>query len=143
MDVYQIVYASASRRLLNPIELRDLLEEARRNNARVGVSGILLYHEGSFLQVLEGEEQVVRPLFERICRDPRHDRVLELYAAPMRARSFASWSMGFVTLDRDMLRSLPGRHALSSNGTLEEHASAARQLLDAFREGQFRRYILG
>jgi len=138
----QLVYASAAKRLLDPLQLRSILETARRNNTRLGVTGILLYHDGSFFQVLEGEESTVRALFARISEDPRHERVVELRSGPVVERSFSAWTMGFVTLDTKLFQALPGRHALSSNGSLEARAGAAVELIGAFRDGQFRRYIL-
>jgi hypothetical protein len=139
----EVVYASAAKRLFDPVQLGTLLETARRNNARLSVSGILLYDAGSFIQVLEGEEQVVQPLLDTISRDERHHRVQVLRRGEIQKRSFAAWSMGFVTLDPQLFRAFPRRHGLSANGSLIDDASEVLALLDAFRAGQLRTYILG
>jgi hypothetical protein len=140
--MYELVYASAARRLFNPLELAELLKKARAKNHKLGISGILLYHEGSFLQVLEGEENAVKSLYRTIQADERHWRVLALREGPVGARSFDTWSMGFVSLDPALLREA-GRHALSSNGSLTEDSSEALRLLDRFRGGEWRRYVMG
>lgn len=141
--MYEMIYASSARRLYDPMELGHMLEGARRNNAALSVSGILLYDAGSFLQVLEGEQDVVMRLYEKIARDARHERVQVLRQGPVATRSFSSWSMGFVALDPQLRKAFPDRHALSSNGSLAEHPTAVLELLDRFRAGQWRSYILG
>jgi hypothetical protein len=142
--VYEIIYTSAAARLPDPGELSAILETARRNNQRLAVTGILLYASGSFLQVLEGDEAVVRELYERIAGDGRHYRVRMLRERMVASRSFGTWSMGFVALEARLRGALPaGSHALSSNGSLSDDAQDLLALLDAFRDGQHRSYILG
>lgn len=139
--MHEIIYASAARRLFDPGQLASLLSVARTNNARLAVSGILLYDAGSFFQVLEGEAAIVRPLFERIARDERHYRVQVLREGAVPARSFAEWSMGYVSLDAQLRSMLAKRHGLSSNGSMRDDAHSVLPLLDAFRNGQLRTYI--
>ena len=90
----QLLYASNTSRDTPEAVLDDILAVSRRNNAPAGVTGMLLYVEGGFMQVLEGEEQAVRRHLRRICRDRRHWNALVLLdrAAP---RAFSDWSMGF------------------------------------------------
>ncbi len=137
----EIVYVSAARKLFDTTQLKELLDVARRNNARLGVSGILLYDAGSFIQVLEGEQAVVAPLFRSIAADDRHDRVRVVREREIAARSFSEWSMGFVSIDPRLV--LPRRHGLSSNGTVVADNAAVLELLDAFRAGQWRNYVFG
>ena len=141
--LYEINYASAGCRLFDQGELADILALARRNNRRLSVTGILLYEAGSFLQVLEGEQAIVTALFTRISTAPRHSRVQILREGAVAARSFGDWTMGFVSLDARLRAALPERHALSSNGTLQVDKGAVLPLLDAFRDGRYRSYILG
>lgn len=89
------VYVSAARHPFTPAELDALLEQSRANNRRDGVSGMLLYRDGDFLQVLEGPEEAVRRTYERIARDPRHVGVIVLDESEITQRSFGDWSMGF------------------------------------------------
>lgn len=99
-DLYRLVYTS--RNLLQGGEeeqkaaVAGLLAVSKRNNARVGVTGALLFNGGSFAQVLEGSRSAVETTFERIQRDPRHSDVAVLQCEPVAARGFPNWSMGFV-----------------------------------------------
>ena len=99
MPCWSLVYASSASAPTSGAGLRVLLEECRRRNRRTGVTGLLLYHQGSFLQALEGERWVVLDTFACISRDPRHHDVLKLLEEPVRERRFPDWSMGFCDLD--------------------------------------------
>ena len=99
-DIYRLVYTS--RNLLTGGEdeqqaaVAGLLAVSKRNNARVGVTGALLFNGGSFAQVLEGSRAAVESTFERIQRDRRHSDVAVLQCEPVAARGFPNWSMGFI-----------------------------------------------
>jgi hypothetical protein len=97
--LFHIGYVSTQRRPMGSDELLALLEEARRYNEEQEVTGILLHRDGSFFQVLEGEEGAVRAVFDRVARDARHERVEVLFEEPLQEREFADWRMGFVELD--------------------------------------------
>jgi hypothetical protein len=133
--MYELVYTSAAVRPFSPAELRGILERARPTNQKLGISGILLYKNGTFLQVLEGDEEPIRAQFVRIAKDPRHGRVRVVRQGAITRRSFGAWSMGFVSLDVKAVP-LPGSHALSSNGSLDDDSDIA-SLLDRFRNGEW------
>lgn len=92
--VYQVLYHSYATASYSTAELQDLLESSRASNAEHGITGLLLYSAGRFVQVLEGEEAVVSDLYARIRRDSRHERV-ETVRNELAARQFTSWSMAF------------------------------------------------
>ena len=100
MSVYNLVYMSESRMgsttavILQAVD--DILAKARDRNASVDVTGALLFTEGRFVQVLEGEKDKVREIFERIGNDPRHADVEILSAQYSDRRRFKEWSMAFV-----------------------------------------------
>ena len=109
MSFYSLVYASSAVRPFSEAELKNLLQVARTNNERLGVSGILLYSDGNFLQVLEGEESVVESLFSRIMQDVRHEGGLRLLTREDTQRNFEGWSMGFKRLHpEEACEALPG-----------------------------------
>lgn len=89
-------------------ELVELLQQSRRNNERVGVTGMLLYKDGDFMQLIEGEESAVRELFARIDRDPRHHGALVLLDEPAERRLFGEWAMGFRDASEAELQAQPG-----------------------------------
>ena len=94
----QLIYVSAAVSEMREDALRELLRTSRENNATLGVTGMLLYRRGDFMQALEGEERTVRKLLRRIARDPRHHGLVTLMARPISARAFGDWKMGFRSL---------------------------------------------
>jgi len=97
--VFYLIYASSAARLLSDSELRELHGDAVRGNASRGVTGFLLYRGGNFLQILEGEEPVIRPLFESIRKDTRHKDIYVLKEGRRPDRLFTKFAMGFVNMD--------------------------------------------
>jgi len=94
----QVVYVSSSEGLLGSKDLEDILLVSRRNNARLGITGILLYRSGNIMQVLEGEAEAVVPLYAVISRDSRHKGVIKLIDREIQKRDFEFWSMDFHDL---------------------------------------------
>ena len=93
--IYQIIYGSSAKQAFSSIDLVELLRKARVNNSRLGVTGMLLYHDGNFLQILEGEQADVQALLDLISRDTRHSGVLIFYRGYSAEREFGEWSMAF------------------------------------------------
>jgi hypothetical protein len=96
----RLVYYSRNRVAGGPEELADaialILAASRKNNAEVGVTGALMFNAGCFAQVLEGPQDAVEGVFERIQQDERHGDVSLLAFEPVEKRAFENWSMGFV-----------------------------------------------
>ena len=99
--MFHIIYVSYAVTPFSQPELEDLLAKARKHNLEVGITGILFYRNGNFLQVMEGEEAAVKALYASIRRDTRHRAVTTLFEEPIAAREFADWSMAFRDLDRN------------------------------------------
>lgn len=78
MSIYQLLYVSGAVGRPTEEEVEQILAVSRRNNAELGVTGMLLYADGAFIQVLEGEESTVKTLSHRISRDPRHRNYMVL-----------------------------------------------------------------
>jgi hypothetical protein len=106
--MHHIVYMSQATDHLTPITLVTLLMQARTLNERQHVTGALVYGHGQFMQVIEGEEAVVKNLYERIARDPRHRNVLTLSDKSIANRRFAEWSMAFGETRPDEFEELQG-----------------------------------
>ncbi len=116
----------------------DLLAKARENNTQLDVTGMLVYHDGNFLQVLEGSEAAVQSLFDTIRQDERHGSVIKLFERSIQQRQFKDWSMAFRQLDDAAVRALPGYStfldASWSDASITNQGSLAYQLLLSFRE---------
>ena len=71
----------------------------RKKNARLGITGLLLYKGGNFIQTIEGEESRINDLYDSIGADPRHHGLIRVLSEPLAARKFPDWSMGFRDFD--------------------------------------------
>ena len=91
----RILYISTARDGFDEAALDGILRSSRRNNAAVGVTGLLVVGGRRFLQVLEGPEEAVASVFERISRDPRHFAVVRLSRKTIETRTFGEWAMGY------------------------------------------------
>jgi hypothetical protein len=89
-------------------DLEDILEGARESNAEVGITGALVYVDGFFLQVLEGEAEEIRQLMGRIARDVRHESVTVLKQAEIPAALFSDWSMAYVSATAEQVAQWAG-----------------------------------
>ena len=105
--LFHLVYVSSASRLFSKEELVALMKVSAERNAKVGLTGLLLYKDGNIIQAIEGEEQAVRALFERIKKDPRHRGVIILAQEPIQERSFPRWGMGFRDLQSTSLQEFP------------------------------------
>jgi hypothetical protein len=103
-----IVYMSRAVRPLTDLDLQDLLNQCRRDNTLHDVTGVLFYSHGNIAQLIEGEREVLEPLFEKISRDGRHSHVTKLVDKPITERSFSGWSMAFHPLEATGFEALEG-----------------------------------
>jgi len=97
--MYELLYSSVSAAGLSQVQLEDILQAARIKNAKLNVTGMLLYHNREIMQILEGDEQVVKQLYATIAKDERHTSVQVLYEGEVEKRSFTQWSMAFKVLE--------------------------------------------
>lgn len=139
--MHQVFYSSAAVAPFSETELAELLKVARATNGRLDVTGMLLYHQGSFLQALEGDGPTVEGLYAKICKDKRHHRVVTLLRREVDARYFDQWRMGFATM-KAVPASMPGySDYLRLRGDPLESGNAAARVLAAFRDGRYRSYV--
>lgn len=130
----KIIYSSKAVDAFSKAALVDLLEQARKRNQAAGISGMLIYADSSFLQIMEGEADAVDALFGRIRLDPRHRDIRLLCDKYLSKRRFGQWSMGFAHQDRDwMMANIEGYRPTHeyplSNDSLLTSAEEAEGLL--------------
>jgi hypothetical protein len=138
--MFFLVYVSVAQENVSKEDLFDILAKSREANAKAGITGMLLYKDGSFMQALEGEETAVRDLYARISRDPRHLGGLTLVEGEREDHCFGDWSMGFQDLSSPEARATPGySEFLNTPLTAEEFSKDPGQcerLLWAFKSGE-------
>jgi hypothetical protein len=133
---YQILYRSRATARPTVADLQHLLHQARTHNADAGITGLLLYSDGRYVQVLEGPEDEVRAVYARILRDPRHTQVVTVSEGLGPARRFPDWHMALGNVARPAVARL-------LNAVLAEEPfhgvpiddPLLHQLLDAFGVG--------
>ena len=93
LDLWAIVYVSKAARPIAPDDLLHILEGARRRNVEEGITGVLLYADGYFMQYLEGPKAGLYRVYAVIKTHPLHYGLIDLVREPIQTREFAEWSM--------------------------------------------------
>jgi len=132
----RIMYVSEAAAPMRKMDLRSINFTSSTNNAKIGVTGLLMYSAGNFMQALEGRSAAVGEVLERIRLDERHVKLRVLIDEQDQERIFGSWAMGLldltgmrdVNLDRfsSILRAVEQNHTGSAIGV------SARELLRDF-----------
>lgn len=105
--LYSLLYMSTAQILFTPARLQKLVEQSRANNARDGITGLLVFRDGNFMQILEGPQPAVERLFRKIKADERHYAIVTLNEGPITKRNFPDGSMEFRNLRDPSVRRLP------------------------------------
>jgi hypothetical protein len=105
---YQIIYSSESATPMQMDELEELLEHARRSNAEKGITGALIYVDGVFLQILEGDMETVQELMGKISKDFRHETVTVLKEGAIPSAAFSDWEMAYVSATQEQVAEWAG-----------------------------------
>ncbi|MBC7991748.1 MAG: BLUF domain-containing protein [Rhizobacter sp.] len=127
----RLMYASRATDSINQEALASILKKSRQNNPATGVTGVLCFSEGLFLQLLEGGRLPVSQLYNRIANDPRHRDVMLLSYEEIGERKFAGWSMGQVNLSH-LNASLLLKY--SETATLDPYAVSGAVSMALFNE---------
>ncbi len=133
-----VVYVSSASHMLADEEILAILRTSRVNNERLGITGMLLYKEGNFMQVLEGPEEHVRQLTQVIRRDARHRGYQQLIAQQTTERQFDGWSMGFKNIQGASEDDKASMSSFLTDSLLDEkfrsEPAAAYRLLRRFKQ---------
>ena len=95
MSILLLAYISDATREYSDSEMDELLNTCRRNNEKLNVTGMLIYGENKFLQVLEGDPIIIHELYDKIEKDPRHKNSVVMDTSLIEERNFSDWSMGY------------------------------------------------
>ena len=141
-NLHALMYSSLSDPTLTQEDIKQILDSARRYNEQHEITGLLLFQEGSFLQVLEGDRRQISLLFEKkLMRDPRHYSVSLFHDRPLVERQFRYWHLAFSDLDKQTAKlSLPYREFLRGERGLYELTSNTSRALELV--GQIHRRVL-
>ena len=137
MKLITLVYVSVATRKMTEADLVSILEVARERNKELDVTGMLLYRDGFFVQVLEGEQVVIEDLFQKISGDSRHKHVIVVYQNSIQKRSFLEWSMGFNMIAESDLLKLDGYSGMLNVNFFADKPGRAVTLLESFRSRSY------
>ena len=99
----RLTYISKFSHSLSRQEIEEIGIVSQRNNQRLNITGVLLTYQGIFFQILEGEEDLIESLYEKILKDPRHHDILCLKNEEhITSRSFPDWSMQLIFLEENL-----------------------------------------
>ncbi len=136
MPLVQIAYASAATKPFTKEELVSLLVKSRDKNKKAGITGLLLYKSGNFLQILEGESATIKETLQRIELDQRHRGFLTIFKRNIEEREFPDWSMAFRNLNDPETDRLPGYNEFLNLSfdpeLLEKDSSQVERLIGTF-----------
>ena len=127
----RLMYASRAVPSIDQDALLAILRQSKLRNPDAGITGVLCFSEGIFLQVLEGGRSTVNQLYNRIVADPRHTQVELMSYREIGERRFAGWSMGQVNMAR-LNRALLLKY--SATATLDPYAVSGEVSMSLFEE---------
>lgn len=98
--MYELLYSSTAKKDLKEEDISNILETARDFNLKNNLSGCLVFHNNKFIQILEGDEGIVKELFAKIEKDKRHKNVILIEKGLKAERLFKNWTMAYYNLDK-------------------------------------------
>jgi hypothetical protein len=114
---YRIMFSSQATQPMTAAGLEEILADARTGNKARNVTGALVYVDGVFFQIIEGDKDVVYELMKSISSDSRHHSVKVFYEAEADVRAFESWGMAYLTPTAEQMSEWAG---LPGTTTVEE-----------------------
>jgi hypothetical protein len=112
--MYELVYCSIANPDARSKDIADILRTSRDFNSKNDITGCLLYYNGEFIQVLEGDQNIIQDLFSRIENDDRHSNVVVLAAGDKEKRVFNDWNMAYHELNKDDVQEI-GKDVFAEN----------------------------
>jgi hypothetical protein len=138
---FQVIYASAASEQFKLTDLPLILTKAREHNQKAGISGLLLFHENTFVQVLEGPKPSIEGLLKTILADPRHRNVKLLFQKELEKKEFEDWSMGFVDVKQLASKDSGFVNLSTELSSLISKETTAHKALRRFMDGNFKKYV--
>ena len=106
--LYELLYTSVAKWKMSSNELIELLQQSREKNLRFNITGLLVYHNREFMQILEGDKETVLEFYDMITNDERHTSIRIFWENSISERGFSKWAMGFVNIENIELSTLKG-----------------------------------
>lgn len=131
---YTICYVSTATGDMKQEKIKELLEKWKDKNSEKGIKGILLYSEGNFFQVLEGEKKEINQLFEVIKKDNRHHTIIQILGKNIDETGYDGYDADFVTDKNKYSPEAMERYYKPLEGMDSQIQEVAKRMLDVFIE---------
>ncbi len=102
--MFELIYFSQAKSNICAYDITAILEASKKYNLKYNITGCLLYHNHEFIQILEGEKQIVKELFAKICTNTNHSNVSILSEGEKTEREFKTWNMAYHNLGEGNLK---------------------------------------
>lgn len=99
----QLVYVSNRKPSCTQEEIDKILSSCKKNNPALNITGVLLYSDTKFIQLVEGDAKVIMQLYDKIKLDSRHSNTMMISYGPIKEKAFPSWHMGTKKLTTDTI----------------------------------------
>ncbi len=139
--MYYLIYVSYAVEPFTQDQLKSLLQSCVEKNTKQGITGMLLYIEGKFIQVLEGDKEVIQSVYSKILKDKRHRKVKIIIEGMISNRNFPGWSMGFKSMNNSELQKMTGYKDIEEyfrNESVNDHSHIALVFLKLFYQKNYR-----
>ncbi|MGJ8652290.1 MAG: BLUF domain-containing protein [Opitutaceae bacterium] len=131
-QLIHLIYVSSAKKPFTEQELKDLLLVARKANKEHEITGLLLYKDGNFMQVIEGERADIEQLTHNIEHDQTHTGMIVLLKESIQQRDFSDWTMGFQNLSSEKIEGFSDFLSTSTEDSLLP--GKAKKLLMSFKK---------
>ncbi|MGW8122399.1 BLUF domain-containing protein [Roseivirga echinicomitans] len=112
--LFELIYHSkAVPNNIEDYEIENILKTSREFNEKQNITGCLLFHNGQFLQILEGDFEKVNALYKSIRSDKRHHSVITLHMQEIDARAYRNWNMAYKKFTKDSIKNTIGINELN------------------------------
>ena len=118
--MYELTYESVAKKGLPELDIDEILISSRSKNVENGITGCLVYYNRRFIQILEGNQNTVQKLYEKIKNDKRHEKVRVIAENAIDERTFPEWGMAYFPIDESSV----------SQGELEQFRRNLKLLAD-------------
>ena len=134
MSIYCLVFTSVATRKISDEDLKGLLVKSRQYNLALNITGMLLYLDPYFMQILEGDESIIDEKFKKISNDEMHHKVSLIYKQPIKERSFSKWTMGFNKIGIQYFEGAENLIEIYNNDAFKKHPNEVIELLEMFKD---------
>ncbi len=97
---HTIAYVSTSSKLSNH-QINELMSDSKLKNEEDGITGVLMYSDQNFFQIIEGEKKIIIELYAKIERDPRHYNLIKIFDRQIKKPSFTSFQNSYTIVNQE------------------------------------------